>query len=555
MPTIQLKFTAGRYHATPWGLHVNEGQVEWPPCPWRLLRALLATGFNKHHWPQVPEDARSLIDKLAATWPRYKLPAGQIAHTRHYMPYVEGKNQKTTKVIDAFIRLASNHDPLLIHYDVELSESERQLLEQLVSDLGYLGRAESWVSGTLIEDTPSDPTWCEPSDDAPSSPIDFGKQQVSILGPVPAHDYATWRQSVIEQHVQQALLELQQTAEKKGKKPSKSQIAKATKKIEAIYPIDLLTCLLSDTSDFQDHGWSQPPGTQYKLYTQPPGTLERKPSRPSSPIREAAHVEAALINLASDTSHANTGLPSFIRCLPQADLLHKAVISQLSQSFCPALTGMDEQKKPLQTNHKHAHYLPLDLDEDGRLDHIIIYAPMKLDSLAQQAIMRQRWTYTKNQTNPLATTCVGFGALDDFRRQLKQRNGKRVPILEQSRTWVSLTPFIPARFVKKDGKNSLENQIRTELETRQTSDGQPFPTPTTIQKIDNDELVERRLLRFIRTRPDDKQQPPVNMAFGIRLTFDQPVTGPITLGYASHYGLGLFVPDTSLNHESTTPAT
>ena len=43
MPVIiKLKFPAGRYHATPWGRHVNEGVPEWPPSPWRLLRALVA---------------------------------------------------------------------------------------------------------------------------------------------------------------------------------------------------------------------------------------------------------------------------------------------------------------------------------------------------------------------------------------------------------------------------------------------------------------------------------------------------------------------------------
>ena len=37
--TIKLTFPGGRYHATPWGRHVNEGVPEWPPSPWRLLRA------------------------------------------------------------------------------------------------------------------------------------------------------------------------------------------------------------------------------------------------------------------------------------------------------------------------------------------------------------------------------------------------------------------------------------------------------------------------------------------------------------------------------------
>ena len=46
MIAISLRFLTGRFHATPWGHHVNEGVVEWPPSPWRLLRALVATFYR-----------------------------------------------------------------------------------------------------------------------------------------------------------------------------------------------------------------------------------------------------------------------------------------------------------------------------------------------------------------------------------------------------------------------------------------------------------------------------------------------------------------------------
>ena len=53
MLAIEFKFLAGRFHATPWGRQVNEGAVEWPPSPWRLLRALIAVWHLK--CPEVPE--------------------------------------------------------------------------------------------------------------------------------------------------------------------------------------------------------------------------------------------------------------------------------------------------------------------------------------------------------------------------------------------------------------------------------------------------------------------------------------------------------------------
>ena len=82
MPTLQLTFPGGRYHATPWGHHVNEGLIEWPPSPWRLMRALLACGFSKLGWEEVPDLARQLIEKLAGTLPSFQLPQASAAHSR-----------------------------------------------------------------------------------------------------------------------------------------------------------------------------------------------------------------------------------------------------------------------------------------------------------------------------------------------------------------------------------------------------------------------------------------------------------------------------------------
>jgi CRISPR-associated protein Csb2 len=36
MLALAFTFPAGRYHATPWGRHVNEADVAWPPEPWRI---------------------------------------------------------------------------------------------------------------------------------------------------------------------------------------------------------------------------------------------------------------------------------------------------------------------------------------------------------------------------------------------------------------------------------------------------------------------------------------------------------------------------------------
>jgi CRISPR-associated protein Csb2 len=42
MIALQIDFVAGRFHANPRDRATNEGETEWPPSPWRLLRAIVA---------------------------------------------------------------------------------------------------------------------------------------------------------------------------------------------------------------------------------------------------------------------------------------------------------------------------------------------------------------------------------------------------------------------------------------------------------------------------------------------------------------------------------
>ena len=102
MLAIKFEFTANRYHATQWGRHVNEGMPEWPPSPWRLLRAMVATWRRTLN--DIPDDRMvSILEALASEYPKFHLPPASTGHTRHYMPYIEGTRERTTLVIDSFV--------------------------------------------------------------------------------------------------------------------------------------------------------------------------------------------------------------------------------------------------------------------------------------------------------------------------------------------------------------------------------------------------------------------------------------------------------------------
>jgi len=447
------------------------------------------------------------------------MPIGEFRRINNKLSEIED----TTKVIDAFIRLDPN-DELLIHYPVELAPDQLELLKRLVTHLSYLGRAESWVEGRLVEDAEPGAGWCRPLVPGVESLPDRGEEQVSVLAPVSAAEYAAWREAALAR-------ELAEFEAQRGRKPT----PKDRQLLEAPYPKDLLACLLMETAELQRHGWSQPPGSRRVLYTRPAEVAETRPRVSVGSRRVARPVEAALLALASDTRRGNV-LPPFTRCLPQAELLHQSLISLLGERApeCAALTGRDPRTgQPLGGRHDHAHYLPLDLDEDGRLDHVLIHARMGLDGLAQDAIQRLSRTWMKGDDRDLIVTCAGLGDLATFADQLRLRSGKPVPTLGVSRVWASVTPFIPPRYIRPRG-HLLEDQVRAELESR------GLPQPLRVEVMSREELVERRLLRFVRTRREGKPQPPVPRAYGIRLVFAEPVAGPIALGYASHYGLGVF---------------
>jgi CRISPR-associated protein Csb2 len=464
-----------------------------------------------------------MIAALAEARPSYRLPPGEVTHTRHYMPIIAGKKQTTTKVIDAFVRFASEQE-LLIHYPISLPPEQQALLERLVVNLGYFGRAESWVRGRVVEDAAPDVAWCLPAQSGSTVPNEIGRDQVAVLAPVPADTFIKWRGHAVAQ----AIAAAEEAAQAKGKKAKVDR-----EKVVEPYPESLLACLMTDTAVLQQYGWSQPPGSQFILYSRPAGTLESRPPRPAPRCSGALSVEAALLALASDTSRGDL-LPLMTRCLPQAELLHRSLVKLLGAAAprCAVLSGRDPAGQPL-IGHRHAQFLPLDLDEDGRLDHIIVYAPMKLDADAQRAISTLQRTWTKGGDRDVVVTCAGFGDLAQFASQLRQKSGLSVPLLARAIRWVSCTPFVPPRHLKK-ARHTLLEQVKSELASRS------LPQPVEIAVLGREEIVTSRLLRFVRVRREGKPQPPAPQAFGLRLTFAQPISGPISLGYASHYGLGLF---------------
>ena len=161
--TLAVSFPFGRYHANPWGQAVNEGATEWPPSPWRVLRALIATWHTR--WPDLPAGVfEGLLDQLGDP-PSYAVPRTSPGHTRHYLPdlgHRKGETGRTDLTLDPFRSVAPDAD-LLIRWEAELSSDQRQVLAKLAELLPYLGRAESICEAKLLDTDPvPDQSWWRP---------------------------------------------------------------------------------------------------------------------------------------------------------------------------------------------------------------------------------------------------------------------------------------------------------------------------------------------------------------------------------------------------------
>lgn len=527
MPTVlRVRFPGRRYHATPWGHHVNEGQVEWPPSPWRLLRALLATGFAKLGWPPEgpPPLARRLVERLAAEPPVFTLPPVSLAHTRHYVD----AGPKKPLVFDTWANVDDGE--IEIRWALDLSADERALLGTLAENLGYLGRAESWVAARLAAEgePPVVGVRCAPArDDGPVR----GQEAVRVLCALPAEDYAAWREA-------QVAPVLAAHAPPPGKRLGAGQ----QKKLDAAlapFPADLIAALCAETATLQAQGWSSAPGSRDLLYHRRSDALDAPPVYTGVSPAGDRHA-FALLALATP-SRGGSALPPRSRVFAQGRLLHRAIASVISKqldgdpALAAALLGQVEGRRS-EADHRHAHLLFLDLNRSRRLDHVLVWTPMGMDDAARGALGLLRRTFMKGGAGELTVTLVGTGDAEVMRAVSAPAGEALARVLgppEGARVWVSATPYVAPRLLKERGRDSLEGLVRGECVRR----GLPEPLTVERRAAGSDPWIQG-VHHFV--LHDDRHQPPRPVPHELRLTFPGPVQGPICLGYGAHVGLGRF---------------
>jgi CRISPR-associated protein Csb2 len=302
---------------------------------------------------------------------------------------------------------------------------------------------------------------------------------------------------------------------------------------------------------------SKPPAPQWVSYARRRDCFKTEPAQRVS-SRSAPKIQVARFSLRS------TELPLVTETLPVAESVRRICMGIYGRTFAASdgtrarsaiFSGKDADSLPLQ-GHGHAYYLPTDEDNDGRLDHLTVAA---LDGFgANELLVLQRLHELKRldreqSRHLLRVLLLGLGRLDDC-QALPTRVSQR---------WISATPFVASRYLKKRGTKRdpvqlwdsphhfliavLREELERLIDRRPAWSGLPLCDIKIEPIVDQNGAFRRcggnlrpiQFKRFRQKRGDDGGNRPAGF---FRIDFGRKVSGPIALGHSCHFGIGLFVP-------------
>jgi len=487
MVVLEVRFLSGRFHATPWGEHVNSGVVEWPPAPWRVLRAIVSAGLREEK-PDF-DTMNGVVRALSQENPTYHSPTIALGHWRSYLKDPRPR-ENPSLVHDTFVSVGSPERPLYIEWPaVTLDALERGWLARAVHRLSYLGRSESLCAIRLVD---AEVQWSTTDTQRiPPEQLKGRGEVVRLLAPTPATQLADLMMT---------------TDEMRGTRRRR-----------------------------------EPPHARYVDYERPPELVNAASSAPPRGVARGSPTEivaarylltGALLPSLWDTVHVGQVFRS------TANAKYARLSSGLELS--PVLSGHIGDAKL--RGHGHAHYLPQALGGDRlRIDHVLVWAPDGFTTVDISALTQVHHLFFPGYLEMAPAAAALLGLLT--RTELAQE-------LAAARTWTSVTPFVPARHMHArrgaDGsrvyRDTPESEVRQELRRRHL----PDPVEVSIEPGDPTMVrFSRPNLRSTTALPGAAGVSPrqhAGAALKVTISFPVAVTGPLALGQWAHIGLGVFQP-------------
>lgn len=512
MLAISFSFFAGKYHATTWGKHVNEGDVEWPPSQFRILRAIISTWLRTTNYSE--EEMGDIIEQMFES-PSYSIPRSTTTHKRHYMPQNKGKN---TLVFDTFLAFGDNAKIIVSFPNANLDKKQTSILDDVLRNMNYLGRSESWVSACVVE----------------SSDL--------IVNAHPLEGDLKDEEDIVK------LLCI--------KENNKSDIFEKDKNGNYIHP------LFTQSPQLKKDKYIYPRMTHFVEYAVPEDRFTTNCEyQKNNDSNETVHYAKYLID--------SPVLPNKKSSVDIAEIVRNSLM-KIHKEPSDIFSGRDAEGVSLKRDHEHAFYLPYDEDNDGKLDHLIVFSKAGFDTEHQKSLSGLRKLYGYPLKRELNLMMLGMGNCDDL-------NGTNVSmVLDSSCKWCSFTPFLLKRHPKTKRTGEWKTESIEDVNIVAPGNLGYYPNkehllwdyginPEDTSIIQKDGAVSQllryldqlgirkpvsitpmpgnrdsRWIEFKRYRRG-KNKPVSSIPYGFELKFDEEVTGPIALGYGSHQGLGTFI--------------
>jgi len=470
---------------------VNEGVPEWPPSPYRLVRAIYDAWKRKRpEWPQ--SRVEPLLSAMASEPPLFSLPDVGSSHTRSFLSQNLKDVTKRQLIFDAFVLMKKGDCVLLGWPNINLDAKQKTELDELLSLINYLGRSESWVSAKIDSEDKEIGWNCAPVQSHSSEDC----ETANVACPIPYREYSASSYS-----------------------PGQLSI-KGEPKV-----VSWMEALAWSTSEMLDYRQSEPPALRYQTYMLPAQCFNSRPS--SRKAAQGPEINGILYSMESKV------LPNVTATIEISDRfrrklmgIHKKIAGD-PRKVSKRFSGKEDDGSPAK-GHRHIYVLPKDMDRDGLLDHILVICKESLSLEEQLALDRMNSIWQPNGRPDIQLVPVQWGRIGDLEGTEPRTN------------FTSATPFLPPRHYRK-GRGDFIDWIADEICKEAKNHG--LPKPIDIKPISKLEGKGRsfRWLEFRRNRKNDSSQ----IGYGFRIIFSEPVKGPIALGYGAHFGLGLFVPESS----------
>lgn len=505
---IEQTFSLGRFHATPWkAFPYDDPHGEWPPSPWRLLRAVIARSYQLERETGTRNDdvRKQLVQAFAKSSISWHLPkfTWRGPGLRQYQP-AEFKRvpasakepgemtYNTTKIQDNFWLTSPDAEPILWRLESEQwLLPVQKLLAACLDRMTYFGRSESITSARLLDR--------EPIHSSANCSLTQARSETSVPVLCPRAD------ATLDQ-------------------------------------------ILKTTDDKAVADSTEPPGAVWKFAIRPQRPAA-KPAKPRNIMMQHRNLDSLKLMQFAIGSRVAPTVDSIVVLTHQfRGRTIRAFLGRpwkevqkagdgKSLNAVSLLSGKDADGKAIR-GHRHAYYS--------------IWFDPKTQRPARLLVWRRKIPFDEREQKALlaaAETPVGIifkksDKRDPWRIHLVPLDSAVPPppgfdFKKSSRFWKSAIPIPyvppPRHVFNRRGEVKPGESVPEQID----------------RELDRLGLPKRRIDfvgkgRWVKVhQPSAERGDATNVAkrgFDVKLTFESPATGPIALGHSCHFGLGLFAP-------------